>query len=120
VWDDDGKQLKPTSGEVASRSLGFRSTRQATLSSRTWEGHRQQGIFNDKRNDIYKSFRAWYASKDRDSVKYGEILKKVREFNSKLTELRLTAEVAPITMRSLRTQTKRMQTPTKRERALLQ
>jgi hypothetical protein len=119
VWDEKGRQLMPTPGETRSRGLGFRSTRQAVLASRTWEGHRQQAIFNDKRNDIYESYRAWLVSKDRDSVKYGKIIKGVREFNAKLAELRIN-EVAPITMKALQSQAKRMLTPAKRERAILQ
>lgn len=109
----------PVASETARRALGFRSTRQAVLSQRTWEGHRQQAHFTEMRNDIYEKFRAWLLSGGKDRSRYAQIIKEARDYNAKIRELGITAEVPPITTQSMRAQMKRTQAPTKRERALL-
>ena len=119
VWDESGKPLTLTGGEAFARGLGFRSTRQATLSERTMEGHEQQTHFKDMRNDLYERYRAWVLSGKKDRETYAKIFKDVREFNAKIAKLGLRREVAPITTESLRNQAKRMNKPSKQERAIL-
>ncbi len=119
VWDESGRPFVPMTGETARRALGFRSPRQAVLSQRTWEGHRQQAHFTEMRNDIYEKFRAWLLSGGKDRARYAQIIKEARDYNAKIRDLGIMAEVPPITTQSMRSQMKRTQAPTKRERALL-
>jgi hypothetical protein len=117
VWDEKGRQYKPGAGATAARAIGFRSTDQAVLSERTWEGHRQQADFADKRNAIYERYRAWMMGK-RDREEYKEIVKEVQDYNRKIREHRIPG-VSPITSQSLQNQARRMASPSKNERALL-
>ena len=117
VWDEEGKPFVPSAGETAARAFGFRSTNQAVLSERTWEGHKEQTAFADKRNAIYERFRAWtLGGRDRDE--YREIVKQVQEYNDQIAKQGIRG-VSRITSQSLRDQAKRMQRPSKNERALL-
>jgi len=120
VWEESGRPFMPSSGETAVRAIGFRPTRQAVLTARTWEGHRQQAKFNKMRGDIYEKFRAWILSDDRDYAQYGKIIKEARDFNAKIAELGLLSIIAPITVQSMRDQVRRVSMPARRERALLQ
>jgi len=115
VWDEKGKPFAPGTGETAARAVGFRSTNQAVLSERTWEGHREQAKFADMRNAIYEKYRAWILG-GRDKDEYRKIVADVREFNDKVKSIR--GETF-ITSESLRNQAKRMQRPSKKERAIL-
>jgi len=117
VWDEQGKPFVPSGMETAARVLGFRSTNQAVLSERTWEGHRQQADFADKRNAIYERFRAWTAG-GRDRDEYQSIVKAVQEYNDQIRRQGIRG-VSRITSQSLRDQARRMQRPSKNERALL-
>ena len=117
VWDEQGRQYKPSPGATVARAVGFRSTDQAVLSERTWEGHRQQADFADKRNAIYERYRAWTLGK-RDREEYKEIVKEVQDYNRKIREHRIPG-VSPITSQSLQNQARRMASPSKNERALL-
>ncbi|MBP7231326.1 MAG: PLxRFG domain-containing protein [Syntrophaceae bacterium] len=116
VWDESGRPLVPEASEAAQRALGFRSTRQAVLSERNWEGRREIERFEEKRNEIYKKYRAWVLS-DRDREDYKKIVSDVQEFNRNITPMR--GKVARITSQSLRDQSRRMARPTKRELAIL-
>jgi len=118
VWNENGKPFIPGTAAAVARSVGFRSTDQAVLSERTWEGHREQGKFAEKRNAIYERFRAWtLGGRDRDE--YRKIVEEVQKYNRTIRENRIRG-VSPITSESLRNQTKRMQKPSKNERAILQ
>ena len=117
VWDEQGRPYKPEGAATVARTFGFRSTDQAVLSERTWEGHRQQADFADKRNAIYERYRAWTLGK-RDRGEYKEIVKEVQDYNKKIRELRIPG-VSPITSQSLQMQARRMAAPSKNERALL-
>lgn len=119
VWDESGRQFVPTGGEAATKALGFRSTRQAVLSERTWEARRQRASFNEKRSQIYRKYRAWILS-GRDKERYREIVKEVQKYNRDLHRLGLEREIAPITSQSLKSQSGRMQAPSKRDRAMLE
>jgi hypothetical protein len=116
VWDERGKPYLPSAGETAVRAVGFRSTDQATISERTWEGHRQQAHFSEMRDKIYERYRAWMLGK-RDRREYLEIVAEVREYNRKA---RGKAGVSQITTQSLQNQARRMAAPSKSERAILQ
>jgi len=115
VWDERGKPYLPSAGETAVRAVGFRSTDQATISERTWEGHRQQAHFSEMRDKLYERYRAWMLGK-RDRREYLEIVAEVREYNRKA---RGKAGVSQITTQSLQNQARRMAAPSKNERALL-
>jgi hypothetical protein len=116
VWDVGGKPFVPSAGESVARGFGFRSTNQAVLSERTWEGHRQQAEFAEQRNDIYEHYRAWLLG-GRDREEYKKIIKDVQNYNR---SIRGIPGVSPITSESLRNQVRRMQRPSKNERAILQ
>jgi hypothetical protein len=117
VWNEQGKPFVPSTGETAARVFGFRSANQAVLSERTWEGHRQQSDMAKKRDSIYESFRAWTLG-DRDQREYQRIIKKAQEYNASVTKQGIRG-VPRITSESLRDQAKRMQRPSKNERAIL-
>jgi len=116
VWDESGRPLVPEASEAAQRALGFRSTRQAVLSERNWEGRREIERFEERRNAIYKKYRAWVLS-GRDREEYKQIVSDVQEFNRNIAPMR--GKVARITSQSLRDQSRRMERPTKRELAIL-
>ena len=116
VWDESGRPLVPEASEAAQRALGFRSTRQAVLSERNWEGRREIERYEELRNEIYKKYRAWVLS-GRDREDYKKIVNDVQEFNRQIAPLR--GKVARITSESLRNQNKWMMQPTKRERVVL-
>ena len=115
VWDDQGRPYVPDKGSTAARVLGFRSAKQAVLSERTWEGHRQQADFSKKRDAIYEKYRAFLLSPT-DRSAYNEIVRAVQDYNRQAVGV---PGVSPITNKSLRTQVKRMMQPTRRERELL-
>ena len=115
VWDESGKPLVPSSGEIATRAFGFRSTNQAVLSERTWEGHREQADFAEKRSSIYRRYRAWTLG-GRDREEYKKIYEEVQSFNR---QARTIPGVSQITSESLRNQSRRMLKPSKNERAIL-
>jgi hypothetical protein len=118
VFDETGRQLRPTPLETVEKTLGFRSSRQATLSERTWEAKRQVAKYNEKRNELYQRYRSVMSSRDRK--KYAELVKDVREYNRQVRDNGLEAQVPLITSESLRRQSIRMQKPTTRQAALLQ
>ena len=118
VWDEGGKPFVPSAGETAARAFGFRSTNQAVLSERTWEGHRQQADFAEKRNSIYERYRAWTLG-GRDGDEYRRIVKEVQAYNDQIGNLQIKG-VSRITRRSLKDQARRMRRPSKNERALLE
>jgi hypothetical protein len=115
VWDEQGRPYVPDTGASAARVLGFRSAKQAVLSERTWEGHRQQADFSKKRDAIYEKYRAFLLS-PADRNAYNEIVRAVQDYNRQAVGV---PGVSPITNKSLRTQVKRMMQPTRRERELL-
>lgn len=116
VWDTSGKPYQPSVGESIARAAGFRSTDQAVVSERTWEGHREQARYNDARNALYERYRAWLLG-GRDPEEHKAITKKVREYNNGIKEV---DGVSRITFESLRRQAKGLKKPTKKERAILQ
>ena len=116
VWDEKGRPYVPETGATAARVFGFRSAKQAVLSERTWEGHRQQADFSKKRDSIYEQYRAWLLG-GRDREEYKEIVRAVQDYNRKIKGV---PGVSPITSKSLRDQVRRMQRPSKREREILQ
>ncbi len=118
VWDEQGKAYVPGSGATTARVLGFRSTEQAVLSERTWEGHRQQGKFADKRNGIYERYRAWLLG-GRDREEYKKIVKEVQDFNAYLRKNNVKGE-SFITTQSLKNQVRRMNKPSRKERSILE
>jgi len=120
VWDERGKPLSPTAGETALRVLGLRSSRQAALSSRLYEAKAQAAKINEKKKDIYERYRAYLASTDKDPKTFRAIRLDVREFNKKVSDLKLKGEVSPITYESMRRQLKGMKIATKKERTMLQ
>lgn len=115
VWDTSGKPYQPSVGETISRAAGFRSTDQAIVSERTWEGHREQASYNEKRNAIYERYRAWLLG-GRDPEEHKAITKEVREYNNGVKGL---DGVSRITFEALRRQEKGLKKPAKRERAIL-
>ena len=117
VWDEQGRPLKPSAGETAVRAMGFRSTRQAVLSERTWEGKRQATHYAELRQSIYQRYRAWLLG-DQDPKEHKEIAKRVREYNDKVKKLK-EGEVPRITFASMRGQVTRMQKAPKAVRANL-
>lgn len=120
VWNEKGRPLEPTVGETALRSMGVRSARQATLSTRLYEAKAQAAKFDDKKKDIYERYRAYLASTKKDPKAYRQIRLDIREFNAKVKDLQLVEEVSPITYESLRRQVKGMTTATKKEKGMLQ
>lgn len=118
VWDEKGRPYVPGIGESVSRSLGFRSTDQAVLSERTWEGHKQQTAFAEKRNRIYERYRAWLLG-GRDREEYKKIVKEVQDFNAYIRRNKIRGE-SFITSESLRNQVRRMQKPSRKERSILE
>jgi hypothetical protein len=117
VWDEKGKPYVPGTGASIARGFGFRSTEQAVLSERTWEGHREQGKISDRRNSIYERYRAWMLG-GRDRDEYKKIVKEVQDFNRFIRENRLRGE-SYITSQSLKNQARRMMRPSKKERSIL-
>ncbi|MFZ2809449.1 MAG: PLxRFG domain-containing protein [Desulfosalsimonadaceae bacterium] len=117
VWDENGRPFIPSGRETAARVFGFRSTNQAVLSERTFEGHELQAAFAEKRNTIYERFRAWEVS-GRDRQEYRKIIKAVQEYNASIAKQGAKG-VSRITSQSLRDQARRMRRPSKNERALL-
>lgn len=117
VWDEEGKPYEPGVGDTVAKTLGFRSSKQAVLSERTWEGHRQQTQIAERRNKIYEKYRAWLLG-GRDREDYRKIVMEVREFNKFLSDHGLKGE-SRITSESLRDQARRMNRPSKKERAIL-
>lgn len=117
VWDDRGKPFVPTIGESAARSLGFRSTRQAVMSERTWEGHREQTEFADKRKAIYEEYRGWLLG-GKDETEHKKIVRLVREYNNDIKDLG-HGEVSRITFEAMRSQAKSLAKPSKKEKSLL-
>ena len=118
VWDEKGKPYVPGTGASIARGFGFRSTEQAVLSERTWEGHREQGKISDRRNSIYERYRAWMLG-GRDRDEYKKIVKEVQDFNRFIRENRLRGE-SYITSQSLKNQARRMMRPSKKERSILE
>jgi hypothetical protein len=116
VWDEKGKPYVPGAAATIGRALGFRSTDQAVLSERTWEGHREQAKFAEKRSAIYERYRAWLLGKG-GKEEHKEIIKEVREYN---TQAKDAAGVSRITFESLRRQAKGLSKPSKKERAILE
>ena len=115
VWDTSGKPYQPSTGESVARAAGFRSTGQAVVSERTWEGHREQASYNDKRSAIYEKYRGWLLG-GRDPEEHKAITKQVREYNNGVKGI---DGVSRITFESLRRQAKGLKKPAKRERAIL-
>jgi len=120
VWDGQGSPLFPTAGETALRTVGLRSSRQATLSARMYEAKRQAAEFNEKKKDIYERYRAYLASTDKNPKKFRAIRLDIREFNAKIRDLRLQGEVSLITYESMRRQAKGMVRAGKKEMRMLQ
>jgi hypothetical protein len=118
VWNEKGRPYVPEEGATAARALGFRSTDQAVLSERTWEGHRQQTAFAEKRNSIYERYRAWLLG-GRDRDEYKDIVKEVQDFNAYIRRNRIRGE-SFITSQSLKNQVRRMQRPSRKERSILE
>jgi hypothetical protein len=115
VWNEEGKPYTPNTGATVGRAFGFRSANQAVLSERTWEGHREQGKFAEKRSAIYEEYRSWLLG-GKDDKEHKAIIKKVREFNNQAKEL---DGVSRITFESLRRQAQGLEKPSKKERAIL-
>lgn len=120
VWDESGKQLMPTGGESVQKAVGFRSARQAVLSERTWEGKQQQTDYQGKRNALYQRYRSFILSGSKDRATYMKFVVDVREYNKKVRDAGLINMVPLITSESLKSQIRRMNNPTKRERAILE
>jgi N12 class adenine-specific DNA methylase len=116
VWDEKGRIFKPNAAQAAARAFGFRSTKQAVLSERTWEGHRQQTESDKKRNEIYEKYRAWSLG-ERDRDLYYEIRDDVMKYNQWLKDNEIKAP--RITRESLARQTSSLAKPSKRERSIL-
>jgi predicted RNA methylase len=117
VWDERGRPLEPSAGETVARAAGFRSTRQAVLSERTWEGKRQSSHYAELRQSIYQRYRAWLLGKQ-DKEEHKKIVKAVREYNEKVKDLK-DGEAPKITFASMRGQATRMQNAPKAVRANL-
>lgn len=117
VWDERGRPLQPSAGETAARAAGFRSTRQAVLAERTWEGKRQSSHYAELRQSIYQRYRAWLLGKQ-DKEEHKKIVKAVREYNEKVKDLK-DGEAPKITFASMRGQATRMQNAPKAVRANL-
>ncbi|OQA29963.1 MAG: hypothetical protein BWY57_03129 [Betaproteobacteria bacterium ADurb.Bin341] len=117
VWDERGRPLQPSAGETAARAAGFRSTRQAVLAERTWEGKRQSSHYAELRQSIYQRYRAWLLGKQ-DKEEHKKIVKAVREYNEKVKDLK-DGEAPKITFASMRGQVSRMQKAPKAIRANL-
>jgi hypothetical protein len=115
VWGEDGKPYIPGTAATIARAAGFRSTDQAVLSERTWEGHRQQAEIAERRSAIYEKYRAWLLG-GRKREEYKKIVKEVQEFNKAAKKLR---GESLITSQSLKNQVRRMQKPSKKERSIL-
>ena len=115
VWNEEGKPYAPSAGATGARVLGFRSTDQAVLSERTWEGHREQADFNEKKSAIYERYRAWLLG-GRDPQEHKKITKEVRAFNDSIKNVK---GVPRITFEALRRQETGLKKPAKRERAIL-
>jgi hypothetical protein len=118
VWNEEGRPYVPGVAATATRVLGFRSTEQAVLSERTWEGHRQQAKFAERRSAIYERYRAWLLG-GRNREEYKKIVRDVQDFNRYIRENKIRGE-SYITSQSLRSQARRMMRPSKKERAILQ
>jgi hypothetical protein len=115
VWNEEGKPFVPDAAATVGRALGFRSTDQAVLSERTWEGHREQAKFAEKRSAIYERYRSWLLG-GKDESEHKAITREVREFNNKVKGL---DGVSRITFESLRRQAKGLEKPSKKERSIL-
>jgi hypothetical protein len=115
VWNEKGKPFVPDMGATVGRAFGFRATDQAVLSERTWEGHREQAHFSQKRSDIYEQYRAWIIG-GRDEKERARIFREAKEYNESIKDV---AGVPRITSDSLRTQARNLRKPSKNERAIL-
>ncbi|PKN36610.1 MAG: hypothetical protein CVU62_13915 [Deltaproteobacteria bacterium HGW-Deltaproteobacteria-2] len=116
VWNEEGKPFVPDIGASVTRGLGFRSTDQAILSERTWEGHREQATMAEKRSAIYERYRAWMIGGRKNNDEYKSIIRDAREFNAAAKDMR---GVPRITSDSLRSQRRQLSHPSKNERAIL-
>lgn len=116
VWNEQGRPFVPDTGASVARGFGFRSTDQAVLSERTWEGHREQAKMAEERKDIYERYRAWMLSGRKDNDEYKSIIKDAKAYNNSVKGM---AGVPRITSDSLRNQRRQIARPSKNERAIL-
>lgn len=119
VWGEKGKPYQQTAGETGLRLAGFRSSRQATATTRLYEAKTQAAEFNEKRSSIYEAYRAYLAKPSGNSEMHKRIRERVREFNQSIRSANMTGEVAPITFESMRRQQEKMKQASKKERAMM-
>jgi diguanylate cyclase (GGDEF)-like protein len=119
IWDEQGKPYIPSAAETASRLVGFRSSRRATVQERQWEGKKEIARFNERRNNIYERFRAYLARKG-SPEDFQKILDDIAEYNESVINSGRRGLIPLITKQSLKRQSKRFARPTKRQRALME
>lgn len=119
VWDDRGRPYVPTKGESAWRTVGFRSSKQATAGARKWESQKEISRFQKRRNRIYEEYRAYLVGGAKDRDKLNDILEKIRDYNDKVIKGGRHGVIPLIRKRSMIQQIKKMQRASKRERAML-
>ena len=112
IFDEKNRPLVPSKTETGLKIAGFRSSKRATLQSRTWEKKKEYANFKDRRDTIYEAYKAYLASRDPKAKE--AVLKKARAYNRDVT--RLKADVPKITKASFRSIARRMKKPSKRNR----
>jgi hypothetical protein len=119
--DEEGKPLKPTGVETALRGAGFRSSRAAVASERLYEGKRQADNYTAERGRIFTKYRAYFVKQDKNPKDFEEIRQMVRDYNSRIRDLKLSDEIPSIKFSEMRRRiNKEMRGAGKRERAMLQ
>jgi hypothetical protein len=109
VFDEKNRPYMPSGVETGLRAAGFRSSRRATVQSRSWESKKNYYRFKDRRDAIYEAYKAYLSSKDPDQHK--KVLDKIREYNTDIRRLGLRKQINFITKDSLLGLARRMRKP---------
>jgi tRNA G10 N-methylase Trm11 len=118
VWDEESKQYVPGTGETVLRTLGFRTSRRATVQARLWEGKREQKRFDDRRNTIYEKVRVAHQSGGQEQ--WDSVMDDIVAFNDNIIASGAEAHVSMITIQSLKRLIRGMHAPSKRVRGILE
>lgn len=98
VFDEQGQQLKYSTTDAIKRGLGFQPYGQSKRSELTQQMRNIQKHWTQERNDLMDELHRV----SRDKEKFGKMVKRVAEFNAKLSQSQAAGLVNPITNDAIR------------------
>ncbi len=114
--NDSGRLVKLNPAQAALRAAGFRPSEQAVLTERRQEHRDLVKTFENKRDNIYKQARAYFADPGRSTAGMTKLMQAQMEYNQSIRDADLTGLVPFMKYSSIRDQGRNLHKLSKSER----